>query len=605
MAGLFARRHTSVERTLQASGESWQQPDIQLRGRLSHHPPSGTVCVATARIDNRRELFDQLALQPLEWGAPSPRDAAHDDTHLIHAAYRRWGAACVERIYGDWSFAVWEERSRELFLARDHFGITSLYYCLTPEVFAFATDQRALLDLDLVPAEIDELYVAQVLVAWPAYEGERTVRTGIRRLPPAHTLSVKADRAQTYQYWHLERTPPLRLKDRREYVEGFLEVFDEAVRARLRRDEGGGMGSTLSSGLDSGSITATAARLLAGQGERLSAFTSVPIEPIEEGTEHWIFDEWPLAHATARHAGNVDHHRVLAEDLTPVAGVRRHLAVQQEPCHAAVNAFWLHSLLEQARAAGCSVLLIGQSGNAGISWAGSTWSQPLSYQWRTLGIANWLKESARRAMPALLLKHWWLQRTAHWTFGGSAIRPAFAERLSLRERMVSDPDRLPPRTALGERSWLQPGRAACGARHAQTARAANVEIRDPSGDPRVLAFTWSIPDAIFIDPDSGARRWLIRQAMAGRLPDQVRWNTQRGWQAADLPERIRRSSQELEDSLMEIEGSSTASTIVDPIRLRAAWGKLATENDPRARAAAGSVLMRGLMAGLFLKECVE
>jgi asparagine synthase (glutamine-hydrolysing) len=244
------------------------------------------------------------------------------------------------------------------------------------------------------------------------------------------------------------------------------------------------------------------------------------------------------------------------------------------------------------------VLLIGQFGNAGISWAGSVSSQPLAYQWRTLGMAGWLRESARRALPAPVLQHWWLLRTARWTFDGSAIRPAFAERIRLRERMFSDPDRLPPRTALSERGWLLPGRSICGALHAQTGRATGLEIRDPSGDARLLAFTWSIPDAVFIDPESGARRWLIRQAMAGRLPEQVRWNTQRGWQASDLTERLRVSAHEVKTSLEEIDASPSASDVVDIDRLRAAWRRVSTENGLGAQVAGGSVLMRGLMGGL-------
>jgi asparagine synthase (glutamine-hydrolysing) len=604
MAGLFARRDPTLGRKLEESGEGWLQPGIQLRGRISRHPPSGTVCVASARVDNRRQLFDQLELEPTVWGAPSPRDAAHDDTHLIHAAYRRWGAACVERIYGDWAFAVWEERSRELFLARDHFGITSLYYCLTPDSFAFATDQKELLALHLVPEAFDQLYLAQVLVAWPAYHGERTVRHGILRLPPAHTLRVTPEREQIHQYWHLEHTPPLVLRDRREYVEGFQEVFDEAVGARLRRDEGGRIGSTLSGGLDSGSITATAARALAVSGERLWAFTEVPAGEPNSLPPGWVGNEWALAQATASLAGNVDLEAITAEDVSPIAGMREELAVQLEPCHGAANAFWQISLHRRARAKGCSVLLIGQSGNAGISWEGSVFSQPLAYQLRALGTIGWLKQRSRRALPPQWLKAIRLARTGGFDFDGSAIHPSLARRLDLKANMYGDPHTYPPRNPIQERAWLMPGRSMVGALHAQLGRAAGLEIRDPSADARVLAFTWAIPDEVFIDPQSGTRRWLIREAMAGRLPDEVRWNRRRGWQAADLPFRLRQCAREVSACLEAVAKSSAAAEVIHPQRLSAAWQAVLTQAGTESLVSSGSILMPGLMAGLFLNGSV-
>ncbi|MCP9866454.1 hypothetical protein KBZ33_09090 [Cyanobium sp. Cruz-8D1] len=607
MAGLIRRRSTAPLPPLPPDGGGAEQqelirPRLCWRGQLSHHQPSGTVCLASARIDNRRELLEQLELSVEAWGPGTPRQAACDDTHLIHRAWLRWGEACCERILGDWAFAIWDERERSLLLARDHFGITSLYYVLTDTLLAFATEQSVLIDLQLLPYEIDELYVAQVLVAWQGYHGGQTVRRGLHRLPPAHRLTVTRERHRLEQYWHLERTPPLRLRDRRDYVAGFLEVFDEAVRCRLRRDRGGLVGSTLSGGLDSGSISATAGRMLAASGEELRAFTSVPIADTTPFTGERFGDEWPFAAATAAAAGIRHHEPVEAAELAPMAAIQALLEIHREPSHAAGNAFWMLSLNRLARQAGCSVLLIGQSGNAGLSWAGSPWSQPLGYQWQRLGPREWLRQGALRSAPAALVQRWRRWRLREFCFDGSALAPAAAERLQLKERMLADPDLFPARDALQERSWLMPGRSFVGALHAQMGRAAGLEIRDPSADARLLAYTWSVPDQVFIDPDSGEDRWLIRAAMQGRLPDRVRCQRRRGLQAGDLAVRLRHDAAAVEACLAELERSDQARALVDVGKVRECWQKVQQSDDVPSLRGSGSIILRGLMVVLFIQS---
>lgn len=138
---------------------------------------NGLWLTAEARIDNRHQLFRRLRV-------PRERRKEMPDGELIERAYLEWGETCTDHLYGDWSFAVWDPRAQELFLARDHHGITALYYCVDHRTFAFASDRRALLALLQAPQPIDQLYLAQMLLAWPVYHGERTVYTSIRRLPP-------------------------------------------------------------------------------------------------------------------------------------------------------------------------------------------------------------------------------------------------------------------------------------------------------------------------------------------------------------------------------------------------------------------------------------
>jgi asparagine synthase (glutamine-hydrolysing) len=569
----------------------------------------GVAFTGVGRVDNRAELLGKLGRHQAEseLGRPASRIG---DAELLLLAYERWGEACVDRIYGDWSFAAWHPADRKLFVARDHHGNTALYYYADPRVFAFASDRKALLALNLAPQEMDELYLAYVLVSWPVYRGERTILRSIRRLPPAHTLRVTPNKLDVRQYWRLADTPEVRQPRREDYVEGLREVFVEAVRARLRTDGRRGIGVMLSGGLDSGSVTAVGASLLRAEGKRLAAFTAVPELETRPYVGERFGDEYPLAQATAEFVGNVDHQAVPATTRSPIEAMWRQLRITNEPPHGPGNLFWVLEVLEAARSLGCGVLLTGQVGNATISWLGRISSQPLAVQLRHLGLhalvqdrRKALRGQVSRSLPRGFLVAWRRRRTSieQWSHS-SAIHPDFAARLDLLERLWREPEWTPPRTPREERNRIvRPGRGIGGTVWAENGAAHGLEVRDPTADVRVLEYTWSVPDRVFMDPETGLDRWLIREAMRDRLPDQVRLNRRRGRQAGDLVPRMRACASEVEEVLREL-ADGPAARYVDVGNMRAAWGIVRTEDTTEAHRKVVSVVMRGAMAGLFVND---
>ncbi|MCC6545288.1 MAG: asparagine synthetase B [Nitrospirae bacterium] len=585
----------------------FRTPDARYEMMPHIYSAEGFIFCAAGRVDNRDELIADCELRIVGY----EKSDITDFKLLLHA-YRKWGEDCPKRIYGDWSLAAWHPRERRLFISRDHYGNTSLYYYADPRLFAFASDRKALLALNpglIKPIKIDELYLAQVLISWPACHGERTIHTPIKRLPPAHCLTVTHERLDVRQYWLLEETPELRLPRRKDYVEAFRDLFDEAVRCRLRVSNCGGaqgnggqsIAATLSGGLDSGSVTATAAHFLHDEGKRLAAFTSVPLSDTGIYAGKRFGDELPFARATARHAGNVDLHQISARTISPIQAIRRMLEIYNEPGHAAGNFFWILELEETARANGCRVLLTGQMGNAGISWTGDVFSQPFSLQLSHYGWRRWVKERAKLIAPDLFLKAYRRARMPgdySWC-KSSSIHPDFARRINLREQRLNDPAGN-PRTPQERRfQILKPGRSFGGALHARMGAAHGLEIRDPTADARVLAFTISVPDHIFIDPETGMDRMLIRDAMKGRLPDEVRLNRRRGRQAGDLVPRLRACAAEVETALDEL-AQGPAADYLDVPYMFEVWRMIQTQDTPEAFRKAGTVLTRGIMAGLFV-----
>ncbi|MBI5715337.1 MAG: asparagine synthetase B [Chloroflexi bacterium] len=591
---------------------TFSTPEAQYEHLPRFDSSRGITFTAAGRVDNRDELLANSRWQIADSQMPLAirhQPSAIPDGDLLFHAYLKWGEDCAKHIYGDWAFAAWHPNERKLFLARDHYGNTALYYYADSRLFAFASERKALLALDLPSLEMDELYLAQVLISWPAYHGERTVYKSLRRLPPAHTLTVTPQHLNTQQYWRLEDTPLLHLPKRQDYVEAFREVFDEAVRVRLRVPSSptsnlqspiSSVAVTLSGGLDSGSVTATAARLLQSTGKRLTAFTSVPLSDTNLYVGKNRFgDEFPFAQATAQFAGNVDLQPITASTITPMRAIRQALQIHGEPAHAAANFFWMHDLEETASAQGFRVLLTGQIGNASISWTGNVYSQSLPFQLRQKGLRMWTKERLKHLAPFEWMKTWRRLRYPKDLVRSSAIHPDFAGHLDLLEQRLNDSTES-PHTPLEQR-WqiLIPGHSFLGALHAQMGAAYGLEIRDPTADARLLTFTLSVPDHIFIDPETGMDRWLIRAAMKDRLPDEVRLNRKRGRQAGDLVPRLRACAGEVETALDEI-ARGPAAAYVDVSYMRDVWQMIQTQDTQQAFTKSMTILTRGIMAGLWV-----
>lgn len=547
------------------------------------------------RLDNSRDLAAVLRA-----------DAGYTSAELALRAFLTWGEACAERLLGDWVLVVWDAQTRRLLLARDQAGLSALYYYLDASLLAFATNRKPLLALAPTPWQMDEWALAQVLTAWHGHDGVSVFQQPLRRLPPAHLLTVDPERSAVRCYWRMEAAPEREqpLPDLEGNAARLRELFDSAVRSRLAGDRP--IAVSLSGGLDSGAVAATAAHWLAAEGRRLIALTAVPLTSAKSFVGERFGNEFPLAQLTAQHAGNIDLIPVDAADCTPVAGLRAGLRIFDEPVHAAQNLYWSLAVGRRAQELGMGALLSGQMGNLTVSWTGSLTAQPWWFQARAVGRREWLRDRVRRALPPAWTRAWRKRRlTAEAVLGPTAVHPDFARRIGLVERLLDDADSPfapPARSGLEERlRGLQPGRSTAGALLADLGTAFDLEARDPTIDLRVLTFTLAVPDRLFLDPHTGVDRLLIRHAMTGRLPDFVRLNPLRGRQSGDLIPRLRASADEVEAALDEV-AAGPAAGYVDLAALRAAWRLAQEQAAPSAFQHVTKVLMRGLMVGFAVNQ---
>ena len=581
---------------------------------LSHDEPGGGNAVialsdggflaATARLDNRDELLARFDLS---------NDA--DDRHLVAAAWECWGERACEQLFGDWSFAMWDPRERRLVLSRDHFGNTALYYHRGARAIFFGSSRKALLALPEIPRRLNELRLAQHLAFWIT-DGGATLHDGILRLPPGHQIVATESTFRISRYWHPEELPALRLRDDREYVDAFVERYDAAVRARLRTKRR--IATTLSSGLDSGSVTALAARALADRPGTITAFTSVPRFPeIAQTVPRLFVDEWELAQLVAERSGIADHRRLTAANVTTLAAFERSLFLHDEPEYGAANLHWLIGLLEESRGAGAGVVLTGQFGNAGVSWSGDQ-QRPL----RSLLEGRWLDSwkairefqrnrstSFARAVWSQIVRPMQIKTTAlgfrlGWSEAGmrhSIMSPEFARRTNIAARFRAAGYDPLQSAILDERAQrlriLLPDINPVGAVWHEAGAGYGLDVLDPTADVRLLELVLRIPDDQFV---RGANdRWLMRRGMEGLLPPEVQWNARRGRQGADLALRLRADGEALDATVAQLAASPIVAEYLDTAALQKSWATIRSGTDAEGFAAAPS-FVRMLLFALFL-----
>lgn len=204
------------------------------------------------------EVFNHVELRAgLE--ARGHRFSTRTDTEVIIHLYEEYGPDCLSRLNGQFAIAIWSERDRTLFLARDRVGVRPLFYARLPHALVFASEIKSILTHPQVQAAWDPLALDQVFTYWSALS-PRSCFAGVNDLPPGCYLLAREGRIQTAPYWQLrfpDKTVSGSGRDSKsvgEYVEELRALLIDATTLRLRADVP--VGAYLSGGLDSSTIAA-------------------------------------------------------------------------------------------------------------------------------------------------------------------------------------------------------------------------------------------------------------------------------------------------------------------------------------------------------------
>lgn len=562
--------------------------------------------VADVRLDNRPELVARLGLAPAD-------HARMPDAALLFESLLRWGDDAVNHLIGEFAFAFWDGAKQHLLLGRDILGLRPLYFHRGKDFFAFASMPSGLHALEKVPYDFDPEFMVETLALVP-HVGSRSFFRDIERVESAHIVRVTREGLQSHKYWR-PPSPSTVVARPGEYEEGLRSVLDLAVKAHLR-GAGEIVASHLSGGLDSSTVTATAARLLPAG--KIIAYTAIPRAGFNGRTPPGtVASEAHLAAATARLYPNIEHVLVESSGESPLEGLDRTFLYQQQPGVNLSNSIWGRSINRAARDRGANTLLKGSLGNLTMSYSGLELLPFLLARGHWLALVRHAFQLARNGMPVLALGAqtlgpfvpvpvWRALRRLGRRHAGpmsfSAVsRAQLSEVQRASEARGFDMAGRPRRDPCENRLWAY-SQADGGNSYKGILAEWGLSIRDPSGDKRVIEYSLATPVEEFVR--GGVPRSLARRAFADRLPIEVITSRLRGYQSADWHEALERARPEVEQEVAAIARCADAADALDIDFLRETLNSWPTDgwdrDEVRARYRLG--LLRGISAGYFMRK---
>ena len=183
---------------------------------------------------------------------------SRSDAELVLGAYAAWGADCPKHIDGEYAFVIWDATRREAFCARDHHGLRPLFWHFDGSRLVVASDIAPVLEALQHPPAVNLGYLAEIAVD-ETYSPAETVWKDVRRLLPAHSLTLTTKGPQLREYWTLLTDVSIRYKSDGEYFEHYRSVLGECVRQASRTHLP--LAFEVSGGLDSSSLFCVAHEL--------------------------------------------------------------------------------------------------------------------------------------------------------------------------------------------------------------------------------------------------------------------------------------------------------------------------------------------------------
>lgn len=523
--------------------------------------------VGDLRLDNREQLLADLR-------RPGPHPSDED---LLIDAYLAWGTNCLERLIGEFSFTLWDDRERRLFAARDPMGDRTLYYAMIGNTLVLSNEIRVPRTWPGASCDVDEIAVSGALVRRGLFmrDPDRTFFRGVRQLPPGHLLVASQQTMRTEAYWSIEdvAASPLPAAPVAERQEEFRALFQAAVVSRLRTHRQ--IGSHLSGGLDSTSVACVAAKELARSGLPLYCFAHSTRAPIPDISPTRSVREERYVNAAADWCPNIKVSWAYGDERPLFGDIEAHFhyAGVVHPNHYQT---WWDEISAYAAHAGVGTMLTGVSGNLTASWNGTVAKAKRRPTLR----------STARQMLGPLVETFRPQETT--------LHPDVARRLKLRERLKSVADTLDrsPRAA-------SLGRGMNGLYRSYAIGRFGIELRDPMGDRRIVEFCLRAPDELF--QRHGEQRLLIRDSLRGLVPDIVLDRRSRQLQSADWVERTRTALPAIRRRLEELAACELAAEFIDLDRVRARMQRLPVDRgDMRALSRWNDDVLHPIAIGCFL-----
>jgi len=469
--------------------------------------------VYNGEIYNYLELREEL--EPLGHQLKS-----QTDTEVILHAYEEWGIDCLKRFNGMWAFAVVDIKRKKIFCARDRAGVKPFYYFYDGKRFCFASEIKALIEIDGFSTEPNEQILADYLFSGFLDHTEETFFKDIYQLKPGEYLLIESNRLIVRPYWDIE-PGEVHFSREEDYAERFFELLQDSIRLRLRSDVP--IGTCLSGGLDSSAIVCLANQLMfSGKtvdpkliGEKQKTFSSC--------FENHAYDERKYIELVLEQT-NAEKNYVFPKGERLHQDLAKLVWYQDEPFGStSIYAQW--EVMRLAKERGITVLLDGQGGDELLGgylpsfyylFYGMVRNWRLIRLWKEL---NRFRKYNGTKMLIAMVSHWFAPKVSQLV--GKKID--WAEETFQRKFL-----RYFPRPSKFENDFdnylYQCFRSTTLPRllhyEDRNSMAFSLETRLPFIDVRLVEYIFSLPSDQKIK--EGITKVVLRDAMEGILPEQVK-----------------------------------------------------------------------------------
>ena len=496
--------------------------DLSNAGNQPMHYLNRYTIIHNGEIYNYLELKEELVKKGYSFSSKT-------DTEVIAAAYDCWGEECVDDFDGMFAFAIWDEKEKELFAARDRFGEKPFFYFADKEQFVFASEMKALWAAGIERKVNLKLLFNYLTIGYVDNPNipEETFFENISKLPAASFLQLSPDnnrdnfQLSITNYWDIEIENENKKITDAEAMEQFSSLFQQSVKRRLRSDVP--VGTSLSGGLDSSSIITTLHQLTT-HNSPLTAFSSIfpGFEKDESAFAKLVADRFHLQHYTT------------TPDAADLYNDLEKLFYYQEEPFSSASIYAQYKVYESAKQQGIKVLLDGQGADETLAGYHKYYKWYWQELFRKRKLSSGCELQAAKEI-GITEKFGWKNRVA-------ALFPEFAtiflERQYLlnalrHEDLTKDFTRLQSKEAY----YITPEIFTLNGvlyfntcmhgleellRYAdRNSMAHSREVRLPFLNHELVEFVFSLPANFKIR--KGWTKWLLRETMKDKLPGEIVW----------------------------------------------------------------------------------
>lgn len=505
-----------------ASTQRFITPECGLQTAPYYDKESGVIATGDLYLTNHSDLAKRLGISQ-----------KNSDLYLATAAYLKWGEECINYLCGNFLLIFFDTHKQSFFIAVDHFNNCGCYYTFVPNKYLiFSNTINTFKVFDKSITVNDSLFYK---LATNQELDNSTCLESVKKVRAASYILVNSANLQEKKYWDLRKTQGTnRYHSREDYYSAFRNEFSLSIRQSLRTSSQ--VMAHYSGGLDSSSVASIAAIELEKENKKLFTFTAIPKHL--SGDSHragFKYHELDLVTRACKQYDNIESVVYESSDeLCIFDKLEQFYIYMDQPFRAVFNMEWILAALESAVTNNCKILLYGARGNETISWRGLTLGNYLEYHTRFIKFL--------RNFSLGLFKQF-IKYGLNTKINAAIIRKFYT--------FISDPQYVLLIDKSKEiKNYMRSLHLWYG-----------IEAIDPTGNLSLVQFCYDVPEWVYYRGSKYfevrklpklKRRLLVREALEGLVPAEIRLNQHRGEQAADWYYQFNKYTCLWEKQLMDI-----------------------------------------------------